>query len=59
MPVRIVKVKGGYSIRTPNGVHAKKTTLAKAKRQVRLLNAVDHGWKPSRLDEIKKKTGRR
>lgn len=46
MPARIVKVKGGYAVRTPNGTHAKHTTLAKAKAQQRLLNAVDHGWKP-------------
>ena len=37
---------GGYSVSTPNGVHAKDTTKAKAEAQVRLLNAIDHGWKP-------------
>lgn len=34
-------------MRTPNGVHAKRTTKAKAQAQVRLLNAIDHGWKPT------------
>ena len=48
MPAKIRKVKGGYSVRTPNGVHAKKTTKRKAKAQQRLLNAIDHGWKPKR-----------
>ncbi len=48
MPVRITKVKGGYSVRTPNGVHAKKTTKAKAEKQANLLRAVEHGWKPTK-----------
>ena len=47
MPVSIRKVKGGVRVSTPNGVKAKHTTLAKAKRQKRLLQAVDHGWKPT------------
>lgn len=46
MPAKITKVKGGYKVSTPNGVHAKKTTKAKAKRQVGLLNAIDHGYRP-------------
>lgn len=47
MPVKITKVKGGVRVSTPNGVKAKKTTMAKAKKQERLLNAVEHGWKPT------------
>jgi hypothetical protein len=46
MPVSITK-KDGYEVRTPNQVHAKGTTLEKAKAQERLLNAVEHGWKPT------------
>lgn len=48
MPVKITKVKGGYSVRTPSGVHAKKTTKAKAEKQANLLRAVEHGWKPTK-----------
>lgn len=48
MPASITKSGGGYQVRTPNAVHAKSTTLKKAKAQQRLLNAVDHGWKPTR-----------
>lgn len=48
MPVTIRKVKGGYQVRTPNGVHAKHTSKAKAMKQMRLLNAVEHGWKPKK-----------
>jgi len=48
MPVRIKKVKGGYRVSTPHGVKAKKTTEKKAKAQERLLNAIDHGFVPSR-----------
>lgn len=48
MPVKIKKVKGGYRVSTPNQVHAKKTSLSRAKRQKNLLNAVEHGWRPTR-----------
>jgi len=48
MPGKISKVKGGYQVSTPNMVHAKHTTLEKAKKQQRLLNAIDHGFKPTR-----------
>jgi len=47
MPVKIKKVKGGYSVRTPHGTKAKRTTKKKAKAQEQLLNAVEHGWKPT------------
>ena len=48
MPVRIKKVKGGYSVSTPHGTKAKRTTKAKAESQRRLLQGVEHGWKPTR-----------
>lgn len=48
MPAIIERVKGGFRVRTPNAVHARRTTAAKAKRQQRLLNAIEHGWKPTR-----------
>ena len=48
MPVSIRKAgPGRVSVRTPNGVKAKSTTPAKAQAQKRLLNAVEHGWKPT------------
>ncbi|MCL5667323.1 MAG: hypothetical protein M1383_06160 [Patescibacteria group bacterium] len=47
MPATVNKnSKGGYTVRTPNGVHAKNTTKAKAEKQAKLLNAIDHGFKP-------------
>lgn len=46
MPVSIKKVDG-YQVRTPRGIRAKHTTKAKAEAQERLLNAVEHGWKPT------------
>lgn len=46
MPVTIRKVDG-YRVSTPRGVKAKSTTAAKAKKQKRLLNAVEHGFKPT------------
>ena len=48
MPAKITKVgKNKYRVSTPSGVHAKGTTKAKAMAQKRLLNAVEHGWKPT------------
>ena len=49
MPVRMTKLASGkVRVSTPNAVHAHATTPGKAKRQERLLNAVEHGWKPTR-----------
>ncbi len=49
MPVKITKTKAGYRVSTPNAIHEKHTTLAKAKSQERLLNAIEHNpnWKPT------------
>lgn len=47
MPVTIKKTDGKYRVSTPHGVKAKGTTKAKAEAQERLLNAVEHGWKPT------------
>lgn len=49
MPATIKKVKGGYQVRTPNQVHAKKTSKKKAEAQQRLLNAIDHGFVPHKM----------
>jgi hypothetical protein len=38
---------GKVQVRTPHGVKAKGTTPEKARKQARLLNAIDHGWKPT------------
>lgn len=48
MPVKIKKTDGKYQVSTPNGVKAKGTTKEKAEKQKRLLNAVEHGWTPSK-----------
>ena len=48
MPVRITRLGGGkYRVSTPSGVKAKATSLRRAKGQKRLLQAVEHGWKPT------------
>lgn len=47
MPVTIRKSGGGYQVSTPHGIKAKHTTKEKAEAQKRLLNAVEHGWKPT------------
>ncbi len=56
MPVKITKKDGKYEVRTPNAVHARGTTLEKAKAQERLLNAVEHSdWRPTGEASKKKK----
>jgi hypothetical protein len=48
MPYKVSKVKGGkYRVSGPGGVHAKSSTKANMKAQLRLLHALDHGWKPT------------
>ena len=47
MPVKITKVDG-YKVTTPHGTKAKRTTKKKAEKQKRLLNAIEHGFKPKR-----------
>lgn len=47
-PVKVSKAGGGkYRVSTPGGVKAKGTTKAKAEAQRRLLQGVEHGWKPT------------
>ncbi len=48
MPYTMRKVDG-YRVSSPHGTKAKKTTLRKAKAQVRLLQAVKHSdWRPTK-----------
>jgi len=48
MPVTIKKLGDGRCrVSTPHGVKAKNTTCGNAEKQKRLLNAVDHGFKPT------------
>lgn len=50
MPAYLRKLpnKNRWQVRDTKGhVHAKSTTKAKAEAQVRLLNAVSHGFKPT------------
>lgn len=43
MPYRLERTeRGTYRVRSPSGVKAKGTTLRKAKRQLRLLRAIEH-----------------
>ena len=48
MPYKTKSVgKGRVAVTSPHGVKAKHTTPAKAKRQMNLLRAVEHGWHPT------------
>jgi len=51
MPASIISIGNGrYRVETPNGVHAKNTSLENAKKQQRLINAVEYNakFKPKR-----------
>ena len=48
MPVKISRTNGKYKVSTPSGTKAKGTTKKKAEKQKRLLNAIEHGFKPKR-----------
>lgn len=49
MPVKVKKTgKGKYRVSTPSGVKAKSTTKEKAEAQERLLQEVEHGWRPGK-----------
>jgi len=56
MPTKVKKVSSGkYQVATPSGVKAKGTTKAKAKKQQRLLNAIDHGFVPDKVTPVVRK----
>ena len=49
MPEKLTKNKDGtYKVTGPHGVHAKHSTKENAEAQVRLLNAIDHGYDPTK-----------
>lgn len=55
MPVKVRKLKSGkYKVSTPGGTKSKGTSKGKAESQKRLLNAVEHGWKPTGIPSRKK-----
>lgn len=55
MPVKLRKLSSGkVSVRTPGGIKSRGSTPANARRQERLLNAVEHGFKPTR-DKLRKR----
>lgn len=59
MPAKIAKLPSGdYQVRTPNAVHAKGTTLKKAKSQQRLLNAIDHNPEFAAMIKSRRKVGK-
>lgn len=48
MPEKLSKNSDGtYKVTGPHGVHAKSTSKENAQAQIRLLNAIDHGFKPT------------
>lgn len=58
MPYKVRKIKGGkVRVTSPHGVKAKATTPEKAEKQMRLLRGVEHGFKPTHRDAIRKKMG--
>lgn len=55
MPVRITKKNHKFEVRTPGGIKSKSTTLAKAKKQERLLQAIEHGFVPTKNRGVQKR----
>jgi len=48
MPYKETKLKGGkIRITSPHGVKSKGSTPENAQKQLNLLRAVEHGWKPT------------
>lgn len=48
MPYTLRRLPNGkVKVTSPHGVKAKASTPLNAKRQVRLLRGVEHGWKPT------------
>jgi len=49
MPAKMIKIGSGkFKVTTPAGTKSKATTIRKATKQVKLLRAVDNGWKPKK-----------
>ena len=50
MPVKIIKNKDNHTYRviTPGGMKSKSTTKKNAEKQKKLLNAIEHGFKPKK-----------
>tara|TARA_Y100000310_G_C20361880_1_gene659386 strand:+ start:304 stop:489 length:186 start_codon:yes stop_codon:yes gene_type:complete len=60
MPVTKRRLPGGkMRVSTPGGVKARATTAAKAATQERLLNAVEHGFKPTGKPDREGKPGKK
>lgn len=54
MPEKLTKNSDGtYKVTGPSGVHAKSSTKENAKAQIKLLNAIEHGFKPSKKKDKK------
>jgi hypothetical protein len=48
MPYTMKRLNGKVRVSGPSGVHSKGTTPEKAKKQVRLLHAIEHSdWRPT------------
>ena len=48
MPYSMSSTNGGYTVRSPHGTKAKKTSKRKAESQIKLLNAIEHGFVPKK-----------
>ena len=48
MPVTTTKTDHGYTNSTPSGIKGRRMTKENAEAQKRLLNAIDHGFKPKK-----------
>jgi len=52
MPYKLIKTgKSTYKVKSPSGTRAKHTTKSKAMAQIRLLQGIEHGWKPTKKNK--------
>ena len=54
--IRKIRNKSCYAVKNieTGHLHSKCTSLEKAKKQKRLLEAIDHGWKPKSSPVVRK-----
>ena len=49
MPAEITKqMNGKYMVRSSGGIHGRDMTRRNAEKQRNLLNAIEHGWRPTK-----------
>jgi len=59
MPYKMTKTSSGYTVSSPNRVHGRHMTLENAKKQIRLLNAVEYNPEFAAILKKKRKASKK